>query len=113
MEDKETMKNLTSINMTLSHSLNQEQEKSLVLSKKIQALQTHTNPKIPATEKPATHNKQYTEKSKSCLCNHGSTRSLDHTRQPCRYNKKGHQLGATLENRIGRSDKWYKEHQTH
>ena len=39
MEDKKAMSNLTSINLTLSHILNQSQETILVLSKQLQALQ--------------------------------------------------------------------------
>ena len=38
MKDKEAMANLTSINLTLSKSLTQAQEKILVLSNKLQAL---------------------------------------------------------------------------
>ena len=40
MEDKKGMANLTSINLTLSQSLMQAQEKILVLYKLLQALQT-------------------------------------------------------------------------
>ena len=39
MEDKDEMANLNIINLTLSQSLTQAQEKILVLSKKLQALQ--------------------------------------------------------------------------
>ena len=63
MEDKNEMSNLTSINLKLSQSITQAQETILVLSKHIQALQAHTNSKKPATEKPATDNKQYIDKS--------------------------------------------------
>ena len=42
MEDNEAMENLTTINLTLSQSLTQAQEKILVLSKKLQALQVYT-----------------------------------------------------------------------
>ena len=38
MEDKEAMVNLTSIHVTLYQSLNQAQEKILVLPKQLQAL---------------------------------------------------------------------------
>ena len=41
MEDKEAIENPTSINLTLSQSLTQAQEKILVLSKKLQVLQVH------------------------------------------------------------------------
>ena len=57
MEDKEAIKNLKNINLTLYHSLTQAQEIVLVLSKQLQALQTKTNYKKPETEKPATDKK--------------------------------------------------------
>ena len=62
MEAKESMENLTSINLTLSKSFTQAQETILVLSKKLQALQAHTNPKKLATEKLANDKKQYINK---------------------------------------------------
>ena len=55
MEDKEEMANLTRINLTLSQSLTQAQEKSLVLSKQLQALQVHTKTKKPATKRNISH----------------------------------------------------------
>ena len=58
MEDKETISNLTSINLTLSQILTQAQEKMLVLSKKLQTLQSHMNSKKPVTEKLATEKKK-------------------------------------------------------
>ena len=45
------MDNLTSINLTLSQSLTQAQEKILVLFKQLQALQVHTKTKKPATKR--------------------------------------------------------------
>ena len=53
MEDKETMANLTSINLTLSQILTQAQETILVLSKQLQALQVHTKVKTPSTNRTA------------------------------------------------------------
>ena len=51
MEDKEEMANLTRINLTLSQSPTQAQEKVLVLSKQLQSLQVHNKKKTPATKK--------------------------------------------------------------
>ena len=45
VEDKESMENLTSINLTLSQSLTQSQENFLVLSKQLWALQVQTKNK--------------------------------------------------------------------
>ena len=56
MEDKEEMENLTSINITLSHILNQSQETILVLYKHLQALQAQTKYKKPETEIQETDN---------------------------------------------------------
>ena len=50
IEDTEAMTNLTIINLTLSKSLAQAQEKILMLYKNLQTLQVHIN-----TEKPATY----------------------------------------------------------
>ena len=50
MKDKEEMVNLTSINITLSQSLTQAQEKMLMISKQLQALQVQTKTKTPATK---------------------------------------------------------------
>ena len=79
MEDKEAIKNLKNINLTLYQSLTQAQEIILVLYKQLQALQTKTNSKKPATEKPATDNKQHLKKSKRYCWTHGRNHSLDHT----------------------------------
>ena len=51
MEDKEAMANLARINFTLSQSLTQAQEKILVLSKQLHALQVQTKTKKPATKR--------------------------------------------------------------
>ena len=51
MEDMEAIENLTSINLTLSKSLIQSQEKILVLSKQLQALQVNTKTKTPSTKR--------------------------------------------------------------
>ena len=53
MEDKEAMANLTNINLPLSQILTQAQEKMLVLSKQLQALQVHTKAKTPSTNRTA------------------------------------------------------------
>ena len=62
-EDKEAMENLTSTNLTLSQSLNQSQEKILVLSKKLQALQDHTKTKTPSTKRTALYPKTKANRS--------------------------------------------------
>ena len=50
-EDKEAMANLTSINLTLSHSLTQAQETIFVLSKQLQAQKVHTKSKTQSTKR--------------------------------------------------------------
>ena len=45
------MANLTSINLTLSQSQTQAQEKMLVLSNQLQATQFHTKTKTPSTKR--------------------------------------------------------------
>ena len=57
MEDKESMKNLTSIKLTLSQSLTKAQEKISVLSKQLQELHAQARTKTPTTEKPVLENK--------------------------------------------------------
>ena len=79
MEDKEAMANLTSINLPLSQSLMQAQEKILEISKEIQALHTHEKAKIPTAEIPLLNNNTKETKSKCYCWNHGRTRRLDHT----------------------------------
>ena len=62
MEDKDEIENLTSINLTLFHILKQAQEKMLVLSNQIQALQTQAKSKTPTTEIPVlVNNTKYTK----------------------------------------------------
>ena len=79
MEDKGAMVNLTSINLTLSQSLTQAQDTILVLSKQLQALQVHTNAKIPETEKPATDKNTKEDKLKCYCWTYGRTRRLEYT----------------------------------
>ena len=50
MEDKEEMANLTIINLTLSQSLTQAQEKVLAISKQLQEIQVQKKTKTPATK---------------------------------------------------------------
>ena len=64
IEDKEAMSNLTSINLTLSQSLNQAQETMLAISKQLQALQVHTKEKTPSTKRTALDQKPKDAKSK-------------------------------------------------
>ena len=103
MEYMEAMANLKSINLKLSQSLTQAQEPVLVLSKQLQELQAHTNAKKPATEKPATDTKTRDNKYKNYFQTYGRIRSLDHTIPIYCYPKKGYQVGATLENKMGGS----------
>ena len=49
---KEAMANLSSINLTLSHSLTQSQETMLVISKQLQELQVQAKANTPTTERP-------------------------------------------------------------
>ena len=78
MEDKESMANLTNINLTLSQSRNQSQETILVISKQLQALQVQKNSKKPENKKPETEKKTKEYKLKCYCCTNGSTRKLDH-----------------------------------
>ena len=55
------MENLISINLKLSHSINQAQEAILVLSKQIRILKAQMSSKKSATEKPATEKGKYTK----------------------------------------------------
>ena len=64
MEDKEAMVNLTSINLTLSQMLAQEQETMLVISKQLQALQVQTKTNTPPTKRTALDKKTKDAKSK-------------------------------------------------
>ena len=65
MEYKESMSNLTSINLTLSWSLTEAQETMLVLSKQLQVLQSQSKAKKPTTNKLAMEKKTRVKKSKS------------------------------------------------
>ena len=53
MEEMEAMDNLTIINLTLYQSLTRSQEKILLLSKKLHALQLQKKRKKPATKRAA------------------------------------------------------------
>ena len=67
MEYKKAMANLASTNLTLSQSLTRAQEKFLVLSKQLQALQVHTKTNTPATKRTALDQKTKDAKLK-CYC---------------------------------------------
>ena len=101
--------NLTSINLTLSQSLTQAQEKILVLSKQLQSLQVHIKEKTPSTKRTALDQKTKDAKLKRYLWTHERTRRLEHTSATCNFPKIGHQVGATFGNKIGGSDKWCEE----
>ena len=64
MKDKESMANLTSINLTLSHSITQAQETIFVLSNQLQSLQGHTKAKTPSTKRTTLDQKNKDAKSK-------------------------------------------------
>ena len=110
MEDKEAMVNLTSISLTLSQSLTQEQEKILVLSKQLQALQVQTKAKTPATKRTSLDKKTKEAKLKCYCWTHGRIRRLYHTSTTCNLTKTGHQLGATFGNKMQRIEKWCEEY---
>ena len=112
MEDKEAMANLTNINLPLSQILTQAQENILVLSKHLQALQTQAKAKIPNSESTVLDKKTKETKWKSYCWTHGKTCSLDHTIATYRFPKTGHQVGATLGNKMGGSEK-FKEDKSH
>ena len=109
MEDKETMANITRINLTLSQSLTQAQENILVLSKKLQALQVRTKAKTPDTKITALYQKTKDDKSKCYYWTHGRTRRLDHTSANCNFPKTGHQVGSNFGYKMGGSEKWCEE----
>ena len=52
------MANLTIINLTMSQSLTQAQDKTLVLSEQLQALQAQAKSNIPTTEIPVIEKKK-------------------------------------------------------
>ena len=109
MEDKEAMANLTSINLTLSQSLTQAQETILVLSNQLKALQVHTKSKTPSTNRTVLDQKTKDDKSKCYCWTHGRTRRLDHTSATCNFPNTGHQVGATIGDKMGGSEKWCEE----
>ena len=108
IEDKKSMANLTSINLTLSKSLTHPQEKILSLSKNMQTLQAHMN-----TKKPATDNNKREKKSNNYFWNHVITCNKNQTRPMYNKPKERQQVVVTLENRIGVSVKWCKEYGNH
>ena len=113
MEYKDAMANLISINLTLSHSLTQAQEKILVLSKKVQALQVQKKTKTPSTKITAIDKNIKDDKS-NCYCwTHGRTRRLEHISATCNLPNTGHQLGATFEDKMEGSEKWFEEEKSH
>ena len=113
MEDKEAMANLTIINLTLSQILTEAQEKKLVLSKQLQALQVHTKTKKPATKITAIYEKTKDNKSKCYCWTHGRTLGLDHTSATCNLPKTVNQLGETFGKKMRGSKKWCKEDKAH
>ena len=113
MEDKEAMANLTSTNLTLSKNLTQAQEKLLVISEQLQALQVQTKRKIPATNRTALYNKTKDSKSKCYYWTHERTLRLDHTGATCNFPKTGHQEGATFGKNMVGSKKRCEEYKAH
>ena len=83
MEDKEAMANLNSIKLTLSQSLMQAKETIMVLSKKLQALQTQAKEIKPTTERPVLDKKTKETKLKCYWWTHGRTLRLDNTSATC------------------------------
>ena len=65
IEDRYKMANLPRINLPLYQGLTQAQEKSLVISKHLQALKSQKNTKKPETEKPAMEKNTRDNNSKS------------------------------------------------
>ena len=113
MEDKEEMANLTRINLKLSHSLTQAQEKILVLSKQLQTLQVQTKTKTPDKKRTALYKKTKDDKLKCYCWTRGRNRRLDHTRSTCNFPKTGQQVVATFGNKMGRIEKWYEDKKSH
>ena len=101
MEDKEAMANLTSTNLTLSKNLTQAQEKLLVISEQLQALQVQTKTKIPATNRTALDKKTKGVKYKCYFWIRGRSCRLDHTSATCNLPKIGHQVRETFGNKMG------------
>ena len=64
---KEAMANLSSINLTLSHSLTQAQETMLVISKQLQELQVQAKANTPTTEKRVLDKNTRDTKSNCCF----------------------------------------------
>ena len=71
------------------------------------------NSNKPATEKSATDRKMSINNSKKYFWTNGRTHNYDHTSPACNHPKEGHQVGATLENRMEGSGKYYKKDKTH
>ena len=113
MEDKEAMANLNSINLTLSKSLTQAQEKMLVLYKELQTLQVHIKTKTSATERIVLDQKTKDANSKCYCWTHGRTRRLDHDSATYNFLNTGHQVGATFGHKMGGSEKCCKEDKAH
>ena len=113
MEEKEAMANLTSINLTLSQILTQEQETTLMLYEQLQAIQVHTKAKTPPTKRIALDQKTKDSKSKCYCWTHGRNLRLDHTNATCNLTKAGNQVGATFGDKMGGSEKWCEEDKAH
>ena len=104
------MANLVSINLTLSQSLTQAQDKMLVIYKQLQELQVHTKTKTPATKIIALDQKTKDAKLKCYCWTHGRTRRLYHTSATCNSPKTRHQLGEIFGDKMVVSKKWCKEY---
>ena len=100
MEDNEAIANLTRINLTLLLSLTQAQERIVVLSKQLQALQVHIKVKTTSTKRTALDQKTKDAKLKCYCWTHGRTHRLDHTSVTCNFPIPGHQVGATFGNKM-------------
>ena len=107
------MANLTSINLTLSQSLTQEQETILVNSKQLQELQVQTKAKTPATKRTSLDKKKKDAKSNWYWWTHGRTHRLDHTSTTYSFPKTGHWVGKTFGIKMGGSENWFEEYDSH
>ena len=76
-ENKDSMTNLTSINLTLYQILTKSQETILVTSKQLQDLQAQSKEKKPTTYKPEMDKNTRDKKSESYCWTHGRTRIFD------------------------------------
>ena len=65
------------------------------------------------TKTTSTYKKKRDKKSKNYFCTHVITCNKNHNRPTYNHPKEGHQIGSTLENRMGVIFKWYKEDDNH